>query len=245
MFDWTNTYLELESSDVDTAVLLIGAIEQHGPHLPISVDWFTGEALARGVAEGLNAFQLPGIPFGNSHAHHGFRGSVSVSPETLDGIVRDISLNLMGQGFRRIAVLNFHGGNLIVKPTTRDINLTQNTGKVVQLHPSFVAAERLSRIFESDLADEQHAGELETSLMLHLAPEQVGPQRIDHVPNLGPAEFDYRPMRDFCPDGVWDRSSLASAEKGKQALAAMIEDTVVAFEETFSRLGVPTRQRSS
>ena len=245
MFDWTNTYLELESSDVDTAVLLIGAIEQHGPHLPISEDWFTGEALARGVAEGLNAFQLPGIPIGNSHAHHGFRGSVSVSPETLDGIVRDISLNLLGQGFRRIAVLNFHGGNLIVKPTTRDINLTQDMGKVVQLHPSFVAAKRLSTIFETDLADEQHAGELETSLMLHLAPEQVGSQRIDHVPNLGPAEFDYRPMRDFCPDGVWGRSSLASAEKGKQALAAMIEDTVVVFEETFTRLGVPTRHRPS
>ncbi len=51
MFDWTNTYLELENSDVDTAVLMIGAIEQHGPHMPISVDWFVGDAVARGVAD--------------------------------------------------------------------------------------------------------------------------------------------------------------------------------------------------
>ena len=232
MFDWTNTYLDLETSDVDTAVLLFGAIEQHGPHLPISTDWFVGEAVARGVAEKLDAFLLPGIPFGNSQAHHGFRGTVSLSPETLDAVVRDISLSLLDQGFRRIAVINFHGGNLIVKITARDINLSQDKGKVVQLHPTWVDPQRFADIIETSLVDEQHAGELETSQIMYLAPEQVGPQRIDHIPpGLAATEFDYRPMRDFCPDGIWGRTSLATAEKGKRSVDTMIEVAAEAFEE--------------
>ena len=174
MFDWTNTYLELENSDVDTAVLMIGAIEQHGPHMPISVDWFVGDAVARGVAERLDAFLMPGIPIGNSHPHHGFRGSVSFSFKTLDAVVKDIAYSLLDQGFRRIAVINHNGGNIMVKPTCREINLSQDKGKVVHLLPSQVAAEGLSTIIES-LHEEVHAGEFETSLMMHLAPEQVGP----------------------------------------------------------------------
>ena len=49
MYDWTNTYVDLENSGVDTAVLMVGAIEQHGPHLPVSVDWFVGEKRSRGA----------------------------------------------------------------------------------------------------------------------------------------------------------------------------------------------------
>ncbi len=241
MYDWTNTYVDLEDSGVDTAVLMVGAIEQHGPHLPLSADWFVGDAVARGVAQRLDAYLLPGIPIGSSHAHRGFRGSVSISHETLGAVVRDITLDLLDQGFRRIALINSHGGNLMPKITTRDINLSQGKGKLVQLHPSQAAAERLSAILDTALEDEQHAGELETSLVLHLAPEQVGPERVDHLPDAGPVHFDYRPMRDFCPDGVWGRSSLASAEKGRRALEAMIEDTAALFEDTFARLGVPAK----
>ena len=240
MFDWTNTYLELENSDVDTAVLMIGAIEQHGPHMPISVDWFVGDAVARGVAERLDAFLMPGIPIGNSHPHHGFRGSVSFSFQTLDAVVKDIVYSLLDQGFRRIALINHNGGNIMVKPTCREINLSQDKGKVVHLLPSQVAAERLSTIIES-LHEEIHAGEFETSLMMHLAPEQVGPQRIDHVPDVEWAELDYRPLRDICPDGVWGRSSLATAEKGRLGLEMVIEATAAEFEKIFTRLGAPAR----
>ena len=237
MYDVTNTSPELEESGVDTAVLPVGAIEQHGPHLPLSVDWAQGEAVARGVAERLGAFLLPGIPYGCSQAHVGFRGSISLSPETLGPLVQDIALSLIDQDFRRIVVLNFHGGNLVLKLAVRDLNLGQDAAKVVLVHPWLEAAERISGILES-AHEEQHAGELETSVMMHLAPEQVGDSLIDHVPDVGPEYFDYMPMKDFCPDGVWGRPSLATPEKGEQALAAMVEVTVASVEETFRRLGV-------
>ena len=243
MHDATSTYLDLEHSGVDTAVIPVGAIEQHGPHLPLSVDWFQGELVARQVAERLDAFLLPGIPFGCSQAHTGFRGTVSLAPETLGAVVTDIAESLLEQGFRRIAVLNFHGGNLILKLAVRDLNLGRTCGKVVLVSPGQDARGRLGEILEG-YADEQHAGELETSVMLHAAPEQVGDSRVDHVPGVGAVYFDYLPMKEFCPDGIWGRSSLATAEKGKLAVEAMVDYTVDYLQDTFTRLGVPAKSSS-
>lgn len=241
MYDVTSTHLDLERSGVDTAVLPVGAIEQHGPHLPLSVDWFQGEVVARQVAERLDAFLLPGIPYGCSQAHTGFRGTISLAPETLGAVVTDIAESLLEQGFRRIAVLNFHGGNLILKLVVRDLNLSQSLGKVVLVSPGQDAAAKLDEILEA-YPDEQHAGEVETSVMLHAAPEQVGDSRVDHVPDVGPVYFDYLPMKEFCPDGVWGRSSLATVEKGRLAIEAMVDYTADYLQDTFERLGVPAKK---
>ena len=237
MLDVTNTYRDLEQSKVNTAVLPVGAIEQHGPHLPLSVDWAQGEAVAKGVAENLDAFLLPGIPYGCSQAHAGFRGSISLSLDTLATVVKDIAISLLDQGFRKIVVLNFHGGNLSLKLAVRELNIAQDKGKVVLSFPAREIPDALSRILEGGGSD-AHAGELETSLMMHLDPEHVGDERVDHVPDRSEEYFDYVPMKDFCPDGVWGRSSLATAEKGERLLAAMVEATTAKVEDTFQRLGV-------
>ena len=241
MYDATSTHLDLEHSGVDTAVLPVGAIEQHGPHLPMSVDWFQGDVVARVVAERLDAYLLPGMPFGCSQAHAGFRGSIFLAAETLGAVVKDVATSLLEQGFRRIAVLNFHGGNLILKLAVRDLNLGQTLGKVVLVNPAQDAGAELSEILDG-YGDEQHAGELETSIMMYAAPGQVGPSRVDHVPDVGPVYFDYLPMKEYCPDGVWGRSSLATAEKGRLAVEAMASYTVDYLQRTFANLGVPARK---
>lgn len=238
MLDATNTSPELEASDVNLAVFSVGAIEQHGPHLPLCVDWALGETVARMVAERLNAFLLPGIPYGTSEAHEGFRGSISLAHETLRAVVQDIVRSLLAQGFRRVVLLNFHGGNIVLKIAVRELNLSQDRGKVVLVQPVQEARGRISRILVS-AQDEQHAGEMETSMMMHIAPDQVGDERIDHVPEMGPVYFDYARMKEFCPDGIWGRPSLATAEKGKQVIDAMVEATVECVEDMFGRLGVP------
>ena len=237
MLDVTNTYVDVERSGVDTAVLAVGAIEQHGPHLPLSVDWAIGEAVARGVAERLDAFLLPSIAYGCSQAHAGFRGSISVSQETLGAMVKDIARSLIDQGFRRIAVLNSHGGNLILKLAVREINLSQDRCKVILLFPTNELGEARAAILDGGPSD-AHAGELETSLMLHMAPAQVGHERVDHVPEgVDETYFDYTPLKELCPDGVWGRSSLATAEKGEKLLAAVVERAVDKIEKTFRTLG--------
>ena len=235
MYDVTNTFKELQDSAVDLAILPVGAIEQHGPHLPLGADWMEADAIAKGVARKLGAYLLPAMPFGNSQAHVGFRGSVSLSFDTLAAVVTDIALSLLDQGFRRIVVINLHGGNIVLKIAVRELNAMQQTGKVILVNPASVAGEKLSVILDS-FQDEKHAGEWETSVILDQSPELVREGRIDHVPDLSPEYFDYAPMKLYCPDGIWGRSSLATAEKGRRALEIMVDETVRHIQATFQWL---------
>ena len=238
MINVSNTYVEVERSGVETAILPVGAIEQHGPHLPLSVDWAIGEAIALRVAEKLDAFLMPGIAYGCSQAHRGFRGSVYISQETLGALVKDIAYSLIDQGFRRIAVLNAHGGNLILKLAVREINLSQDECKVILLFPTNEIDDVRSKILDGGSSD-AHAGELETSLMLHLAPSQVGNERVDHIPEgVSETYFDYTLLKELCPDGIWGRPTLASAEKGEKLMDAIVERAVVNIETTFRNLGM-------
>jgi len=238
LLDSSNTSPEVEASGINTAILPVGAIEQHGPHLPLSVDWAQAEHVSRLVAGRMNAFLLPGVPFGTSEAHDGFRGSISVSHESLKTYVRDICESLIGQGFTRIAILNFHAGNIALKVLVRQVNWAQDSGKVVLMQPWIDASARITEILESS-HEEMHAGEMETSIMMHIAPDHVGDERIDHVPNLGSFAFDLSPMKDYAPDGIWGRPSLATAEKGRLVIEAMVDATVDHLEKTFERLGLP------
>jgi creatinine amidohydrolase len=79
MKDALNTSSEIAQSEIDLAIVPIGATEQHGAYLPLATDSLEAEAVAKGVAERLNAFLLPVLPFSNSEAHTGFRGSVSLT----------------------------------------------------------------------------------------------------------------------------------------------------------------------
>ncbi len=238
MLDATNTSPEIEASGVNTAVLPVGAIEQHGPHMPLSVDWAQAEHVSRLVAERMDAFLLPGIPYGTSQAHDGFRGSISVTHETLKTLARDVCHSLIDQGFTRITILNFHAGNIALKVAVRQVNWAQDKGKVVLVQPWMDASARIADILESS-HEEMHAGEMETSIMMHIAPSQVGDERIDHVPDLGASAFDLSPMKDYAPDGIWGRPSLATAEKGRLLVDAMVDATVKHLEKTFERLGLP------
>ena len=97
-------------------------------------------------------------------------------------MVKDIARSLLGEGFPRVVVLNFHGGNLILKLAVRELNMSQRQGMVVLTHPFLDIGDKGSRILEK-AGDDLHAGELETSLMTHLAPDQVRDERPDYVPD--------------------------------------------------------------
>ena len=134
--------------------------------------------------------------------------------------------------------MNFHAGNIALKVAVRQVNWAQDKGKVVLVQPWMDASARIADILESS-HEEMHAGEMETSIMMHIAPSQVGDERIDHVPDLGASAFDLSPMKDYAPDGIWGRPSLATAEKGRLLVDAMVDATVEHLEKTFERLGLP------
>ena len=235
MLNVTNTSQDIDESGVDTAILPVGAIEQHGPHLPLSVDWAQAEYVSKLVANRMGALLLPGIPYGSSEVHDGFKGSVSITHESLKTITKDICMSLISQGFTRIGVLNFHGGNIALKVAVRQVNWAQSEGKAVLVQPMLQSGAKLTEIVET-FDEDLHAGEMETSIMMHIAPEQVGEDRIDYVPSLDASAFDLGPMKQYAPDGIWGRPSFATAEKGKLLVEYMVNATIDHLNATFLRL---------
>ncbi len=235
MLDASSTYAHVEAAHTGTAIVPVGATEQHGPHLPLSVDYLLAEAVARGVGQQLDAFVLPALPFGNSQAHVGFRGSMSLRYETLNSVIKDLSRCLFDQGFLRVAVLNMHGGNVGLVTAVREVNAGGRDGKAIVVNPLILASSRLSAIIET-LAEERHAGEYETSLMMHLHPHLVVGEASDCVPSAPQEYFDVLPLRDASPGGVWGCPSRASAQKGALALSVLVEVTSQHIVDVFARL---------
>ncbi len=158
---------------VDVALLPVGAIEQHGPHLPLDTDAFDAEYLARRVAETCSEpkpFVLPLIPYGVSYHHDDFMGTVSVSNETLSKLVYEIGMNLARQGINKLVIINGHGDNapslnFAAQMINRDarIFVTVDTGETSDVD--------LDNI--STTPNDVHAGEIETSTTLAVRPDLV------------------------------------------------------------------------
>src|SRR5262245_57960406 len=120
---------ELRSIAPDALVILpVGAVEQHGPHLPVGTDYFVVERIARAaateLAKDIPALVAPTMPFGSSHHHFPFGGTLSLSTETYYRVLYDLAESLIVDGFRRIFMLNGHGGNHeLIQLVARDLAL--------------------------------------------------------------------------------------------------------------------------
>ena len=96
-------------------VLPVGAVEQHGPHLPVGTDYLTVEHVARGAAEqaqkAISVLVAPTLPFGSSHHHLSFGGTLSLATETYYRVLADLGESMIVSGFRSLVLINGHGGN--------------------------------------------------------------------------------------------------------------------------------------
>jgi creatinine amidohydrolase len=214
--------------DRTTAVVVqpIGAIEQHGPHLPVMTDAFVGERIAALAADQADAevWILPTLSYGKSTEHLGWAGTMSLSSETLLAVLKDVGRSVAASGFTRLAFVNGHGGN----PASLDVaarDIRTETGLLV--FP--VTTGRLGVPTGLDLPDAEfsiHGGHVETSVMLHLAPETVHPDRFvlggAHLPELFPGELSLEGALptawisdDLTTNGVIGDPRAATAEIGK------------------------------
>lgn len=171
----------------------IGAVEQHGPHLPVVTDALVAEWVAGRAAELAPAGQaavLPPLSYGKSNEHGGWPGTVTLSAETLLAVCKDVGRSLAATGFTRLVFVNGHGGNPgLLEVAARDIRA--ETGLLV-----FVATiPRFGVPAGVDLPApgfDVHGGHVETSVLLHLAPETVRMDRAapggTHLLELFPAD---------------------------------------------------------
>jgi creatinine amidohydrolase len=226
---------------VDTAILPCGAIEQHGPHLPLDVDYFDAYYLARKVAESCldpKPFVLPPLPYGVSYHHSEFKGTICVSNNSLSAIIYDIGMSLAYNGIKKIVILNGHGDNA---PTFEYAAQMINRDAKI-----FVCVEtgETSDIDIDDLIETQndiHAGEIETSTTLVLRPELVDMEKaVDETLDFNNEYLDFTSDRGvswyvhtkrLSTSGVMGNAKLGTSEKGKKIWDVMIRN-LTEFVET-------------
>ena len=160
-------------------ILPVGAVEQHGPHLPLLTDTVLASGVARRIAEGVeNALLLPAIAYGDAWTAEGWAGTLSLSPDTLRASVIDIGRGLHRMGVRGLVTINGHFGNR--EPIALAARTLGELGLPV-LHLDYPHLEALAaEHMESEPAGPgfYHADEVETSMMLALAPASV---RLDRA----------------------------------------------------------------
>lgn len=166
-----------------TVILPLGATEQHGPHLPLGTDTVRAAFLATQLgARRSDVLVAPAIPIGCSDEHTGFAGLLGLDHETLAGLIVDCARRMTVWGVRRLVLLSAHGGNARALELAR-ARLKEQPGclEVTVLTSSRTLDRALADIAAADgiKPDEAglHAGEGETSEMLHLCPELVRMER--------------------------------------------------------------------
>lgn len=232
MIDDHLTSPQISNAHPDIAVVGIGAIEQHGRHLPIGTDWMIISELSQRVANELNAWLIPAIPISMSECHGLMAGTIWLKPATLSAVLQDIVSSLQAQGIYNLLVLNGHGGNFILGPTIQALNKKYPDMFVVMPPDDWPASDNESLIFET-LETDLHAGEVETSIMKYLHPELVKDVRVDFIPPVGREFLDYMSMDLISPEGVWGTPSKGIADKGARTFAAQVKAITVFAQQAF------------
>ena len=248
--------------DPRSVVLLpLGAIEEHGPHLPLLVDWLGAEELARRVAPylrraGWRPILLPSLPYGASPLARGFPGTISLAPRTLIAVATEILDALAGDGFRRFVIANYQADPAHLAALARIKRRAERRRGVRVLFAGFAPAARgqramtnarVRRLLRSPAPErEWHAGELETAVVLATAPRLVRRRLSRRLP---PHWIDVRAElaagktfseMDATGRGYFGAPAVARASTGRRALelrARLIAGVLLA------ELGAPVRKR--
>jgi creatinine amidohydrolase len=228
-------------------LLPIGAIEQHGPHLPLDTDTNAVTAIATGAARILDrsrdppALVLPAIPWGISPYWLGFSGTLSLRPETLLAVFRDLGASITQHGFRRIVIVNGHGGNAGIVQVAATAMTAAGLRAASLSYWNLIAGE-MAKWSLHDGGAIGHAGEAETSIARHLQPDLIGPMPepdacgpIPPGPSGEAIAGTYSPPdpANESPSGVYGFAPGGTAELGERIVTAASE-RLAAFVRAFA-----------
>lgn len=231
---WTDVETHLRSHPA-IGVLPVGALEQHGPHLPLSTDTLQADAVARRLAERLDAVLLPALPLGNTWSNDALPGTVSISADTVTALCRDIATSLERSGYALLVVVNGDFGNRLPLQRAAEEAAARGGIPVVVLdYPGLT--EIGDEVKESAWAAPGlcHADEIETSMILTIAPELVHTDRMAPAYPELPADFGLRQMAlaPLSDSGVFGDPRPATAAKGER----IIEHVVTQSEAVVRRV---------
>ena len=243
------TWKEIQQMpDKENVVIIqpVGAIEQHGPHLPIAVDsaislGVLGKALEQ-LPKDIPAYALPCLYYGKSNEHSGFPGTISLSAETLLSVIKEVALSIYRSGFRKLVLMNSHGGQpQIMEIAARDLHQEHRDLSVFPLFTWRVPHTASDLLTAKEREYGIHAGDAETSIMLSLLPEQVQMERAVKEYPQGLPEDSLLDMEGKLPfawltkelstSGVMGDATVATKEKGDRILQSVADGWVRVIQD--------------
>lgn len=214
-----------------TVIVPFGSVEQHGTHLPLDTDTIQAVDLAQAASERRALFVAPPVHYGVCRSTARHPGTIGIGTLSLRLMVMDLVGALYGQGFRRVLLLSGHAG------TTHMATLVDAGEELLTKLPDvFIAV-----VKEYDLAvwagqelletpGDSHAGEIETSRLLHSHPHLVKGRSAAEFPSF-PAGILVRDKMKYWPGGVWGDPTKASAAKGAELKQRMVDRLCALIEE--------------
>lgn len=214
-----------------TVYIPFGSVEQHGSHLPLSTDLIQAYEVGKRAAERIPLFVAPPVYYGCCRSTACHPGTISISTSTLKSLLKDIVRSLHSHGLQNFIVLTGHAGG------SHRMAL-QDAGEELVAE---IAGINMAVVTEYDLAKDagahlietrgdSHAGEIETSRIMHSHPHLVKGTAPSEYPTF-PTGIIVRDKRSFWPGGVWGDPGKASAEKGR-ILESLVADKVVELVRT-------------
>jgi creatinine amidohydrolase len=248
---FSRQFMDLSGPDIgdvlssDSIIVVpLGAVEQHGPHLPLGTDLVVAEAVARATIEAHgathDAWMLPPLGFTKSNEHAWSPGTIWLSAQTLLSVLDDIGRCIATTPARRVLFLNGHGGNsALLQVANRELRVKHGL-RTFLAHPHMPADQGGSSA-SGELGMGIHGGTDETSVMLHLRPDLVDmskavrrvPEKIaqnKHVRFGGSVPFGWM-SNDFFPEGHIGDPTGASAELGASMFATAVATLGEVLEE--------------
>ncbi len=223
------TWPDAADADTDLAVLPVGSTEQHGPHAPLSTDALSAEAVATAGADAYDGEVVvaPALPYGVSEEHRHFSGTLWLSPDTFRDAVREVVESLAHHGWDRVVIVNGHGGNT---DALREVAASV-TREGVAYAAAFTWFDAVDPEDIGDIPDPDgmgHAGSVETSVVMHHAPDRLREERFEAAADgAGDGWGEWvsgtnlaHDSVEFTENGVVGDPSTATGERGEKLTAA-------------------------
>lgn len=210
-----------------TLVVPYGTVEAHGAHLPLNTDTLIIEEVLKLASGRMNAFIAPAISYGVCTSTGLHPGTIGITPETLRRLTVDIVRDAYKKGLRNFMLVSGHGGGIHVSAMKEAAEGLADELKGIRMAAFSIYDVMGKELLElSETANDSHAGEMETSAVLHLSPELVKGRSKEEYPNL-PKPFIVRDKLKYWPGAVWGNPKKATREKGEKLISLMADKIVM------------------
>lgn len=225
---------ERRMKEARAVILPLGSLEQHGYHMSLNTDNIVGEYVSRVLAERTDCVVLPVVPYGQVWSAKDFPATISLRERTFIELVKDIVTSLEQKGVRNVILFASHWGNTApVKLAARELLDEKGYENVYYL--SYMDLKKHGKdIMETELWNGSgfHAGEIETSIVLHIQPESVDMEKAVCEYPKAPGDVNIRPVPwiTFCESGTFGDATRATAQKGQRFLENWLRDLTELIE---------------